>query len=103
MIRRMHKNRRKFLMAGAALTALSRGRILGANGRVRIGVIGTGGRMRELMNALAKSGGNEIVAVCDVYEPRRKQARERFAPHAIEYSDHRKLLERSDIDAVVIA
>lgn len=99
----MQNNRRQFLLSGAALTALSQSQVLGANDRVRIGAIGTGGRSRELMNALAKSGGNQIIAVCDVYEPRRQQARERFAPEAQEYDDYRKLLDRNDIDAVVIA
>lgn len=76
---------------------------MGANERVRVGAIGTGGRMRELLSCLAKAGGNELVAVCDVYEPHRQSAREKFAPGAQEYVDHRQVLDRKDIDAVVIA
>jgi predicted dehydrogenase len=99
----MQQNRREFLASGAALSALSQGRSLGANDRIRVGAIGTGGRMRELMNCLGKAEGNETVAVCDVYEPRREQAKERFAPQAKTYVDYRQVLERNDIDAVVIA
>ena len=99
----MDENRRTFLIAGAAITALSQSRVAGANNRIRIGAIGTGGRMRELMNALARDPDHEVVALCDVYEPRRKQARERFAPDAKEHADYRELLDRHDIDAVVIA
>src|SRR5258708_40154587 len=98
----MIAGRRTFL-AGTALTALSQSRVLGANDRVRVGAIGTGGRCRELLHALQVRGGNELVAVCDVYEPRRKAAMERFAPAAKEYGDYRQLLDSKDIDAVVIA
>ena len=41
-----------------------------------IGVIGTGGRARGLMTLLKRLPGNEMVAVCDVYEPRVLQAAE---------------------------
>ncbi len=99
----MQSNRRQFLVTGAALSALSQTRVLGANDRIRVGVIGTGGRSRQLMDALAKSTGNEIVAMCDVYQPRLEQARQRFAPQAQLYEDHRKLLDSGQIDAVVIA
>ena len=99
----MQHNRREFLVAGAALSALSQSRVLGANDRIRVGAIGTGGRMRELMNCLRIAENNEIVAVCDVYEPRRQQAKEQFAPQAKDYVDYRQVLERNDIDAVVIA
>lgn len=94
-------NRRMFV-GGAVATAASYGRIMGANDRVRIGAIGTGGRCQYLMQVLNEIGGNEIAAVCDVYEPRRQEARQKFAPGAFETGDHRAVLERSDIDAVVI-
>jgi len=67
-------NRRRFV--GAALaTAASYGRILGANDRVRLGAIGTGSRCQYLMSLLNKLGSNDIVAVCDVYEPNRLTAK----------------------------
>jgi predicted dehydrogenase len=94
-------NRRRFV--GAALaTAASYGRILGANDRVRLGAIGTGSRCQYLMSLLNKLGSNDIVAVCDVYEPNRLTAKGKYAPDAQDYVDHREVLERKDIDAVVV-
>ncbi len=96
-----HPNRRRFLGAAIA-TAASYGRILGANERVRIGAIGTGGRCSYLMSLLNKIGSNDIVAVCDVYEPHRQEAKAKYAPDAHEYLDYKEILDRNDIDAVVI-
>ena len=98
--RRDVANRREFLRASAA--AVSGGRIMGANERIRVGALGTGGRTRYHMAVLNRIGGTEIVAVCDVYEPRRREAREKLAPAAREYVDYREVLDRKDIDAVVI-
>jgi predicted dehydrogenase len=98
----MATNRRTFLSA-ATLTALTQSRILGANDRVRIGLIGTGGRSRELVHGLEASGGNEVVAACDVYEPRRKAAIAKAGSGSQDYADYHQLLDRKDIDAVVIA
>ncbi len=98
----MTHDRRTFLTA-TTLTALSQTRVLGANDRVRLGVIGLGGRSRQLFHALQANSGYEVIAVCDVYEPRRKAAIANFAPQAKEYPDYRQLLDGHDIDAVVIA
>jgi predicted dehydrogenase len=94
-------NRRRFLTAGIA-TAASYGRVLGANDRIQIGAIGTGSRCQYLLSLLNKIGSNDIVAVCDVYEPHRAEARARFGPGAKDYVDFREVLERKDIDAVVV-
>lgn len=98
----MEASRRDFLKSGAALTAASQARVLGANDRVRVAGLGTGGRCQYLMSLANKVGGCEIVAVCDVYEPRRTAAREKLAPAAKEYIEYREVLERKDIDAVFI-
>ena len=96
-------DRRQFLKTTAALaTAASYNRILGANDRIRIAGLGTGGRGQYVLGQAAKAGGCEITAICDVYEPRRQEAREKVAPHAREFGDYRKVLEQADIDAVVI-
>ncbi len=90
-------------MGAALATASSYGRIMGANDRVRVGAIGTGSRSGSLLSALNKVGGNEILAVCDVYEPHREEAKAKFAPNAKEYGNFQEVLDRSDIDAVIIA
>jgi len=96
----MNGNRREFVKA-AALTALSYQRVPGANDRIRLAGLGTGGRCTYLLGLAAKAGA-EIVAACDVYEPRRAAIKQKLAPHAAEYVDYRQALERKDIDAVVI-
>jgi predicted dehydrogenase len=74
----------------------------GANERIRIGVIGTGGRASGLMTLLKKLPGNEIVAVCDAYEPRLLRAAEIAGSGATKVSDYRRILDDRQIDAVVI-
>lgn len=99
----MIPDRRQFLKTAAfAATALSQSRVWGANDRVRIGAIGTGGRCQYLLSVLNEIGGNEIAAICDIYEPHREKARAERAPQAQEYTDYRKLLDDKSIDAVVV-
>ena len=69
----MNCTRRAFLTAASGVTLGARmaaASVQGANSRVRIGIIGTGGRARGLMNQLKSIAGVEIVAICDVFEPR---------------------------------
>ena len=98
----MEATRRIFL--GSA-TAASAARVLGASERIRIGVIGTGGRGQWLMKALQRIAGDQIqfVAVCDVYDVRRNQAVQIAGGAAEQYLDYRQVLERKDVDAVIIA
>jgi predicted dehydrogenase len=123
--------RREFLSrsAGAGIaawTAVSARRVLGANDRLRVGLIGCGGRgtldarlMRgtpEDIQAVAPENyhdGNidarlkeprnvEIAALCDVRESRVTSA-QRWAPQAAALKDFRQVLDNKDIDAVIIA
>jgi len=70
----------------------------GANERIGIGMIGAGRRGNQLSH-LPPEG--RIVAVADVHRGRAEQMAARFNCPA--YQDYRRLLERSDVDAVVIA
>ncbi|MCW5977450.1 MAG: Gfo/Idh/MocA family oxidoreductase [Bryobacteraceae bacterium] len=97
----MIDNRRQFLKAGTA-AALSQARVRGANNRIRIAGIGCGGRCRYLLGLVNEIGGAEIVSVCDVYGPRRRETVAKIAPGAAEEVEYRRVLERKDIDAVVI-
>jgi predicted dehydrogenase len=98
----MHENRRDFIRNSVVMTALSASRILGANERVRIAGLGTGGRCTYLLGLAGKAGA-EIAALCDVYEPHRLAAQEKLAPAArADYVDYRQVLDRQDIDAVFI-
>ena len=94
-------NRRTFVLSAAS--AASAANASGANTRIRLGIIGSGARGQYLMRHVNEAGGAEWVAVADVYNARRGQA-QRVAGEAMEqYSDYRRLLERKDIDAVIIA
>src|SRR5687767_3342512 len=95
-------NRRAFVGGVLATTALSYRRVLGANDRIRIGVIGTGMRAQSLIKRLKEIPGNEQVALCDVYEPRLMEAMALLEGRPAKHVDHRKLLESRDVDAVVI-
>ena len=98
-------NRRTFFAAasglavGIRMAAASAGN---ASDRIRIGVIGTGGRARGLMGHLKKLPGNEMVALCDVYQPRLLQAAEIAGSAAAQVADYRRILDDRSIDAVVI-
>lgn len=106
------QNRREFVKRGSAMamasvatacvTAPGR-RVIGANDRIGMGLIGCGGRGRGVGETFQQSGRVEFLGVCDVFEQRRAEAKKKFAPKAAEYTDHRKLLEDKSIDAVLIA
>jgi len=95
---------------GAITTALAArpawGRVLGANDRINVAVIGLGARGTDHMDLLKQHRENkadiEVVALCDVYEKRVRMASAKF-PGAKTYTHHEDLLQRSDIDAVFIA
>lgn len=89
-------------MAGS-VTAASAARVAGANDRIRLGIIGTGGRGTYLMKAANSVGGHEWVAVCDAWDVRRDQAAAVTGTSVEKYADYRKLLERKDVDAVIVA
>ncbi len=100
--------RRKFLgrTAAVGLGVLAHpsfnGRVFGANDRIVMGIIGAGGRGRGMMNSFAERG-VDWAGVCDVYQVNLDLGLEASAPGAKGALDHRRLLERSDIDAVLIS
>ena len=98
-------NRRHFLQtAGIAITAAQATRVMGANDRIRLGIIGSGSRGRDRMEEANKAGGIEWVAICDAWDRRREEAKADYAaPQTELYGDYRRLLDRKDIDAVIVA
>ena len=84
------------------MSAVSYSRVLGAADRVRLGLIGCGGRGRSVMGAFQQNASIDVTAVCDVYSSRIDQAQEK-APDAKGFSDHRKLLDAKNVDAVLVA
>ncbi len=101
-------SRRAFLSTAAAGIAAKSGaaRVLGANDRINVGVIGIGVRGSELLRLTleraANKGDLQVVAVCETYRRRLNQAAGKAAG-AKTYLHHQELLDRKDIDAVMIA
>src|SRR5438105_8429879 len=106
---RTNVSRRKFLAASAtvatasALALPASAQPVGANECINIGLIGTGGRCRHLMPALAKVPNTRMIALCDIYEPNLEQAQKLADPNATTFRDYHQLLERKDIHAILIA
>jgi predicted dehydrogenase len=94
-------NRRTFAMG--ALSAWSASRVMGANDRIRMGLIGSGGRGREDWGTFLKQPEMEPVAVCDVYDPFRDKGIALTEGRAKGCKDFRQLLDQKDIDAVIVA
>ena len=76
--------------------------ILGANDRIRAGIIGAGGRGKYLMGEF-KELGTEVAAVCDVYEPNLQAGLKLGWTGAKPYHDYRRLLEDKSLDAVIVS
>lgn len=111
-------NRRDFVASAAALglagsamaksssSKSAQGRVIGANDRINVAVIGTGGRgfyvgdKFDKYNEI-KANSCQIVGVCDVYQKRVTRGKERFKCDGT--LDYREILNRSDVDAVIVA
>ncbi|MFH5833787.1 Gfo/Idh/MocA family protein [Halalkalibaculum sp. DA384] len=97
----------KTLTAGTAgltlgLNARSYGNILGSNDRIRVGIIGVGRQGRGLMGNFLDESDAEVVALSDVYKPNLDFAAAQV-PGADTSNDFRNILDRNDVDAVVVA
>jgi predicted dehydrogenase len=103
---RVNSTRREFLkqaaIGGAVALMSPTARVLGANDRVRVGMIGAGARGQELLRQVLALPNAQVVAVADAYSRRREEAAA-LVPHIETLDDHRRLLERRDIDAIIVA
>src|SRR5438477_5034516 len=102
-------NRRSFLqqVIGSTAWAATSGlilprQVLGANNRIRIGLIGAGSRGKEIFRIALRCPDIEAAGVADVYVRRLDEVKE-IVPTIKVYKDFRKLLEDKSIDAVLIA
>jgi len=94
----------------------------GANEKIRVGFIGVGNRGTQLLDDFLKQNDVDVAALCDVYEPylmrdyskvdknlidslgsRIPKMTEKLGSNVARYKDFRHLLDRKDIDAVVIS
>ncbi|MCB1018356.1 MAG: Gfo/Idh/MocA family oxidoreductase [Acidobacteria bacterium] len=96
-------DRRKFL-ASAALTAASASSALGANDRIRLALIGCGGRGRAVARQMVRNPNVEYATLCDAYLPQAREANRELSGGAGKIEqDFRRVLEDPAIDAVHIA
>jgi predicted dehydrogenase len=100
--------RRHFLQAStaaplvAATAAAQQVRIPGSNDRIQFATIGVGGMgSADTESALAQPG-VQLVAVADIYQGRLERARERWGKDIAITRDYREILQRKDIDAIII-
>src|SRR5260370_16287259 len=97
-------SRRMFTKAGMVTSAgfpyLLPRTAVGANDRIRVGVIGVGNRSNLLIDQLPE--GAEVVAVADCYRKRSEDAMAKRKASWRIYDDYRKLLEQKDVDGVII-
>jgi len=94
--------RRDLFRGAAAFTALSYSRILGANDKINMALVGCGERGIGVMGTFLATNQTSYNAVCDVYAQHIDKAQAK-APGAKSFSDHRKVLELKNVDAVHIA
>jgi predicted dehydrogenase len=98
-------NRRRFAQT-VAVSAASYQRILGANDRLGVALIGAGRRGREVAGAFLETGKSDLRAVCDVYDVQRNVTIEKLAKTGekpFQCAAHQDALARPDVDAVIIA
>ncbi|MBI4583267.1 MAG: Gfo/Idh/MocA family oxidoreductase [Planctomycetes bacterium] len=96
-------------MAGLAAPLFVPAPALGANGKpganecIQIGLIGAGGMGQANLDNCAGQGDVAVTGVCDVWKERRDAVAAKHKDSARTYHDYRELLQRKDIDAVIIA
>src|SRR6516162_2326436 len=102
-------NRRTFLrgLIGSATWVATAGlpipgQVLGANERIRIGLIGAGSRGKEIFKVALRCPDIEAVGVADVYDRHLDEVKA-IVPSIKVHRYFRKLLEDKSIDAVLIA
>jgi len=89
-------------LSTAAFLAYPHSSVLGANDRVRVGMIGVGNRGQDLLEEVLKVPNIQLVAMADVYSRRCDEAKKKV-PGIQTFDNHRRLLDRKDIDAVIVA
>ena len=94
-------SRRSFMVG--AVTAASAWRVMGANDRIRLGIIGSGQRGQYLMRRANEVGNIDWVAVSDIWDVRRDQGETQAGTKVAKYANYHELLDHKDIDGVIVA
>jgi len=105
----MKQDRRRFLTTAGAATVFKLAgpgpqlKAAGVNGQVGLGFIGSGIRGTGLIDEFKLAAGAKMIGVCDLYDGCLQRAKEQIDPGIFVTKDYRAVLERKDVDAVVIA
>jgi predicted dehydrogenase len=94
--------RRSFLLATGTWIAGASATGFAANESIRVGCLGTGGRCRTLMKSLANVPSVTMTALSDAWETALNEAKKIADPKAVASRNYREILDRKDIDAVLI-
>jgi predicted dehydrogenase len=94
--------RRVFLKTSAA-TLWAKSSVLGANNTIRLALIGCSSQGNGDLRDCLKLPDAKAVAICDVDQSRLTKARKRLSEPVETVTDFRRILDRKDIDAVIIA
>lgn len=76
---------------------------ISSNDKVRVGVIGYGVQGHYDLDTALKVPGVELAGICDLYTGRLENAKEKFGADTYTTRNYRELLDRKDIDAIIIA
>ncbi len=90
------------LATAGALASVESATGYAANDAIRVACLGTGGRCRTLMQSLVKIPGIQIVGVSDIYDAHLEKGKQLADPRAVATRHYRELLDRKDVDAVLI-
>jgi len=98
-------SRRTFLggAGSLALAAAEHGKAAEPSDRITVGMIAVGSRAQELLEAIKRNEGTEIVAVADAYSGRLGRAVERTGGRAKPLKDYREILADPSVDVVTVA
>ena len=105
-------SRRRFIKtAGAAAIAapvimqssMAAGKKVPASDKINLGIIGCGGLGNASLNICSSQPDVVVTAACDVWKDRLDPVLAKFGSTCTGYTDFRELLQRKDLDAVIIA
>lgn len=105
-------SRRRFIRAAGAATiaapvimqsSMAAGKKIPASDKVNLGIIGCGGLGNVSLNICSTQPGVVVAAACDVWKARLDPVLEKFKGSCTGYTDFREMLQRKDLDAVIIA
>jgi myo-inositol 2-dehydrogenase / D-chiro-inositol 1-dehydrogenase len=87
----------------ARIDAQSGSKKIGPNDTIRLATIGTGDRCKALIEDAQRQQGIQFVAVCDVDSRHNDEGEKKIGSDVKKYTDFRELLQRDDLDAVIVA